>query len=385
MKKWIFCASLVLACVSCNNHNTFTVGGTVSGAEGKVLYLENLAAEKPAILDSVILKSDGNFSFKGKRPQYPEFYRLRLDNAYIHLAVDSTENINIKTSLPDFGFNYEVTGSDECEKMRIVSQESVKLRTRINEVTEAMKSDKANADSLRALALADIDAYKKRMIDIVLENPRAAAAYYIIFQRINNEVVFDVYDPSDCRIIAAVATAFDSFYPDAPRTRQLHDITISGLQAIKKNKESRQNVNDNIREVETASFIDIALNDIYGHERRLSSIAGKGKVVLLDFTAYKTEYSPAYNIRLAELYRKYASRGFEIYQISLDAEENFWKVSADNLPWICVWDPASVYSSIANTYNVKELPTSYLLDRDGELVKRLSSPWELESLLEKYL
>ena len=132
-----------------------------------------------------------------------------------------------------------------------------------------------------------------------------------------------------------------------------------------------------------ASVIDISLPDIYGKKQTLSSL--KGKVVLLDFTAYQTEYSPQYNLLLAEIYRKYKQQGVEIYQISLDNDDNFWKVSASNLPWICVRDANSLNSRIAATYNVQQLPTAYLLDRTGAIRTRLTSMKEIENEIKKLL
>ena len=53
-------------------------------------------------------------------------------------------------------------------------------------------------------------------------------------------------------------------------------------------------------------------------------------------------------------------RGLEVYQISLDADEHFWKTSADNLPWICVRDPQGVYSTYLSLYGVTGLPATFL-------------------------
>lgn len=86
-------------------------------------------------------------------------------------------------------------------------------------------------------------------------------------------------------------------------------------------------------EASTANFLDMELYDLRGRKKVLSDFVDAGKVVLLSFTAYQADYSPAYNMKLAELYKKYKSKGLEIYQVSLDADEQAWKVAADNLPW----------------------------------------------------
>lgn len=81
--------------------------------------------------------------------------------------------------------------------------------------------------------------------------------------------------------------------------------------------------------IQEASIIDIELKDLNGKTHRLTN---EGKVVLIDFTAYSSAASGVRNLALRELYNKYASQGLVIYQISLDADEHFWKTAADNLP-----------------------------------------------------
>ena len=48
-------------------------------------------------------------------------------------------------------------------------------------------------------------------------------------------------------------------------------------------------------------------------------------------------------------------------------------------PWVTVIDPESVYSQIAGLYNVKQLPAIFILDRKGNLVKRVEDLNNLNS------
>ncbi|MEG2514359.1 MAG: thioredoxin family protein, partial [Bacteroidaceae bacterium] len=108
-------------------------------------------------------------------------------------------------------------------------------------------------------------------------------------------------------------------------------------------------------------------------------------VVILDFTIYQSASSAAHNFALRDLYSKYANQGLEIYQVSLDADEHFWKTAADNLPWICVHDPNGTYSSNAALYNVKKLPTYFLINRNNELSARDETIKDLEAEVKKML
>ena len=113
---------------------------------------------------------------------------------------------------------------------------------------------------------------------------------------------------------------------------------------------------------------DIRLPDLNGDTISLSSL--KGKVVLLSFWASWNEESVSQNVQLKNLYQKYKARGFEIFQVSLDSELESWirAIQFDELPWINVSDLSYPESYTARIYNIRELPTSYLINREGQIV-----------------
>lgn len=379
MKKWIFLCAIALAVTACNKRE-FTIEGRVTDADGQILYLESLASGQPEVLESVALDKEGSFKFTQEAPQYPEFYQLRLNESLVHFAIDSTETLTFSARATDFADGYELTGSDECTKMRIVTDESGKLKKRINELSRAIESKSSQVDSLRQQAVQALAEYKKKMFNLVLENPASATSYYIVFQEINGDKIFDPYNAEDRKLIAAVATGFDMRYPESPRSKQLKEMTLAAMASDWAEKQEIPDI-----EAETASYIDVELYDQLGRKQTLAEQVENNKVVLLSFTAYQTEYSPAYNMKLAELYKRYKSRGLEIYQISFDADEQAWKVAADNLPWVCVHDPQTVYSSYASMYNVKTLPTCFVIDKNDGVVKRIEKVDEIESAIQSRL
>lgn len=379
MKKWIFLCAIALAVTACNKRE-FTIEGRVTDADGQILYLESLASGQPEVLESVALDKEGSFKFTQEAPQYPEFYQLRLNESLVHFAIDSTETLTFSARATDFADGYELTGSDECTKMRIVTDESGKLKKRINELSRAIESKSNQVDSLRQQAVQALADYKKKMFNLVLENPASATSYYIVFQEINGDKIFDPYNAEDRKLIAAVATGFDMRYPESPRSKQLKEMTLAAMASDWAEKQEIPDI-----EAETASYIDVELYDQLGRKQTLAEQVENNKVVLLSFTAYQTEYSPAYNMKLAELYKRYKNRGLEIYQISFDADEQAWKVAADNLPWVCVRDPQTVYSSYASMYNVKTLPTCFVIDKNDGVVKRIEKVDEIESAIQSRL
>ena len=122
-----------------------------------------------------------------------------------------------------------------------------------------------------------------------------------------------------------------------------------------------------------------------GKEHSLLELTESGKVVLLNFTAYTVDESPAFNVALNKVYEKYHNQGFEIFQVSLDADEYAWKQTAKNLPWITVLNGAADGAEILSLYNVTSIPTVFLFNRNGELVERVTDISALDSSIAKLL
>ena len=125
--------------------------------------------------------------------------------------------------------------------------------------------------------------------------------------------------------------------------------------------------------------------DETGKAHSLVELAKQGKVILLNFTVYDVEASVAYNIELARIYEKLKDRGFEIYQVSVDPDEFKWRQSAKNLPWITVYNSSVDGTDNLIRYNVTNLPTAFIINRNGEIAERVNDITKLESTLNKYM
>ena len=82
---------------------------------------------------------------------------------------------------------------------------------------------------------------------------------------------------------------------------------------------------------------------------------------------------------------KKTKQGLEIYQVSLDADEHYWKTAADNLPWVCVRDGNGVYSTNVAVYNVRQAPSIFLINRNNELKLRGEDIKDLEAAVKSLL
>lgn len=359
---------------ACNNSSDFIVKGVVAGADGPLMYLENVGISNVVTLDSIKLAPGGKFKFTEKRPEYPDFYRLRLNNQLINFAVDSTETISFVADAGTFATSYSVEGSENSKAIKAITLAQLDANQAISRLRKEYEDKMISDTTYRMKVLAAADAYKEVARKYIYSAPMSTAAYFALFQQIDGLLFFDLYDRKDVKAYGAVATSYNHTYPESPRSKHLYNLTLQSMKVLR----AQRPVDYSNVETKEISFLDIELPDVRGEVVKLSTVA-PGKVVLINFTAYQTEWSPALNMALGELYTKYHDQELEIYQVSLDSDFHFWRNGASNLPWVTVHDPQSVYSQVAGLYNVKQLPALFILDRKGNLVKRVEDVKKLEA------
>lgn len=382
IEKIILSLLLVGGLYACDKGNSFRIEGSITDADGDTLYLEHRALAGVALLDSVILKNNGSFAFKQPAPPNPEFYQLRLRNQTVAFAVDSVETLKVEATATDLYRSFTVLDSPANDQLRRVDAMVLLTAQKITDLEESHKA--GTVDDLAFLSQLDttlID-YKAAITPIILGNPSNAAAYYAVFQKINDYLIFDPFSKQDYPMFGAVATSWNRFYPDTERSKHLYEFTMNALKTRRQQEQQTKLLES--APVETGTGLpDIVLQEVNGERVALSSLIGKA--VLLDFVVYNADFSPGHNIALNTIYRQYQSRGFEIYQISFDSDEHFWKTSADNLPWITVRDPQSVNARLLSMYNVREIPTAFILNREGDIVVRIEDYKQLPEELNKVL
>ena len=377
-------AAMVIAAMtiaSCND-NKFTVEGQISNAKDSILYFENVGIESVNVLDSVKLGVNGDFSFSENATKAPEFYRLRIADQIINISIDSTETVNVKGEYPGMASNYTISGSENCEKIKELTLKQMDLQSRAIAIQKntALGIDAANDSILKI-----IDEYKKDVkTNYIYKEPYKAYSYFALFQTLGNWLIFNPRtDKEDIKAFAAVATSWDTYYPHAERGQNLHNIAIEGMKNQRIMAAKNQEFQIEASKVQESGVLDIALIDNKGNERHLTDL--KGQVVLLDFHIFALEDSPARIIMLRELYNKYHAQGLEIYQVSLDSDEHFWKQQTAALPWISVRDADGVNSQRLVMYNIQAVPDLFIIDRGNNLVKRAAQIKDLEAEIKKLL
>lgn len=361
-----------LTFASCSNKK-FHINGNITEAKDSMLYLENISLDGPVAIDSVKLGEDGSFAFEetAKDSVCPDFYRLRIAGQTINLSIDSTETISVKAAYPSMSYQYTVEGSENCSTIKELSLKQMKLQALVNEIAQ---NPNVGVDSADVIIDRAINAYKQDIkTNYIFKAPMKASSYYALFQtlqvgRVNTLIFNPRNNKDDVKVFAAVATSWDTYYPNAERGKNLHNIAIQGMKDIRiiENQMAAQQLDAS--KVQVNGIIELALQDNKGVTRKLTDL--KGKVVLLDFHLFASEQSTKRIMMLRELYNKYHAAGFEIYQVSVDPDEHFWKTSTAALPWISVRDENGIQGASVAKYNVQSIPTFFLIDRSNTLRSR---------------
>ena len=357
----MFLAVLVALMCSCNS-NKFKVSGTVEGAgDTTTLILETSVNGNWLFVDSVVT-SDGKFAFSEDAPEYPNIYRLGYRDKSIYFPIDSIDNIEIKTSIKKFDEDYTLAGSDNAVKMMNIDRQAAAF---------AKKGD-TSSDAFNK--------WKDELSRNLVKDPAGIVSFYLINKFIGDKPLFDPLDKKYFKIIGAVTNAFANFRPNDPRTGYMVDNFKLGLSQRRSENAPR----DTLVATE-ASLIDIKLQDKKGKMQSLQEVASHGNVVVLNFTMQSQSFSPSLNRLLNEMYTKYKSRGFEIFQVSLDDNEAQWMQAVASLPWIVMRDPNGEYSTYAGAYNITSIPAVFIIGRNGEIVERVTNIEQLETSLTKYM
>lgn len=128
---------------------------------------------------------------------------------------------------------------------------------------------------------------------------------------------------------------------------------------------------------------DFTLQDTAGNNISLSDF--KGKYVLLNFWASWCKDCRIENKNLVKVYEKYKNENLAVLSVSLDFDKEDWKktIAVDGLAWPNhVSDLQKWKSPVAKLYNVRSIPSVFLIDKQGNIIAEDLTGSALEDKLE---
>ncbi|WP_286528578.1 TlpA disulfide reductase family protein [Duncaniella freteri] len=353
-----------IAAASCSNNGPqWHLNGTIDGlGENDNVILEGNNQGYWYVIDTISTSKDGKLKYAGAAQDYPDIYRLRVGESSVYFPIDSIETVTINATAPDIAANHTLSGTPQAVNLAKV---------------DSMLTASAAHNGVNAVV--NDENMKRELGEMILADPSCVVSYYIISKSIGNMPLFNPSETFDHRIIGAVANSFNQFRPNDPRTKYLSKLYLSNR------KPSQIKAEGPKIEAKLIKAFEIELFDHTGKKHSLLELTESGRPVILSFTAYAAEWSPAFNVELNKVYEKYHPQGLEIYQVSVDENEYAWKQTAKNLPWVTVLNNVAEGGKVLQQYNVGSLPTTFVFNRNGELVQRVLDIADLDSAVAKCL
>ncbi|MBP1665561.1 MAG: resA 4, partial [Bacteroidetes bacterium] len=369
MKGYILLLFIALVTFpGCKNNNIEVKGKLTNSIKGEYIYLDELRSSKLVTVDSVALSEDGTFSLKRKM-EFPSFYLLKTDETnFLTMLLEPGQKIELKADIDSLNFPSSISGSRGTELMteynRKLQAAIVRLKGLREEYVRNLGSPQLSdimdrLDSIGQACLNDINSYTKNYID---ENLTSLVSLAALYQQVApGEYILD--PQKDLKYYIRVDSALSLLYPDYEPVKTLHE-QVQNLVADIQSQNLISPVYQHGDEVP-----EIALPDPEGDTIRLSST--RGNLVLLDFWAAWCPPCRQENPNLVKAYTLYHSKGFRIYQVSLDKTREAWikGIRDDHLEnWIHVSDLKYWSSVVVPLYNIKKIPTNFLLDMEGRII-----------------
>jgi len=344
-------AALSFLIFSCTGENAFTISGTISNpASLKTIYLLEIDSSVK-VLDSTTLSEDGKFKFN-HNAAYAGLYKLRVGGTSFDLIAKNGDEINFTTDNNDNNHTYQLTGSEESEKVK-----------------EANKIADNYADENTRI----YDEYQTKAQAIGKESDSLINVYRPQLEKVNAEesavVLKYVNDNKNSLVGFFASTMLD---PD-----KYEQQLIAYAETIKGKFDTNPGVIQFIRR-------EMAIKPV-----SLGQPAPDFTVIGIDDKPINS-WCPncrLENPNIVKQYAVYHPKGLNILGISLDTAKKYWQqaIKHDQLTWAHASDRKDFVGPTELLYHIQAIPANFIIDPKGIIVAKNMFGTDLENFLNKRL
>ena len=364
MKKILLVITAITVLISCNKagENEYIVTGTIKGiADGKTVILE-MQDETGALkaIDTVKVEKE-KFTFKGNAKE-PEMYLIQVETVEGKIPF-ILENGDIEMTINKDSVNVtKVTGTYNNEELNGYKDKGIAIQKKMMKFqkdntakmnqAQQMK-DSVVMNSLRKEYSKFQDEFVKESDEYVASHPKAFISALII------EGMFNQMAPD----IAKITKFYDGL-----------DKSIKDNKHGKKIKKQLDEINKPVAAVNTVN-VGSAAPDFSAPNpdgKVVSLKESLGKVTIIDFWASWCKPCRQENPNMVALYNQYHAKGLNIIGVSLDEDAAKWKdaIAKDKLTWAHVSNLKDFNDPIAVMYDIKMIPSTFVLDASGNVVAK---------------
>lgn len=314
--------------------------------------------------DTIAISKKGDFTFTNTETSQRLYlvHVVGYEHSIIHIMVEPDDKIDIQLTFIDSINYFKITSAKGSRNVQLYQQFN-NILCRYQEQIKPLDSEFNRADESRNVSDNELKRNEERKQEISLQINRLITSQ-------NVEVRHLLEANSDVLMSAFIVSFFDN------ESETYADLFESIEKGLKNKYPGNQFVNyvsgkvtSNLGPGRMAP--EIEMSDPAGKTRRLSDL--RGKVVLIDFWASWCRPCRAENPNVVRLYKKYNSKGFEIFSVSLDYTQDKWvaAINDDGLVWPNhVSDLRGWTSSGGASYGIKSVPSTVLVDRQGRIIAR---------------
>lgn len=364
----VFAALLVIAC----NKDGFEITGLAEGVEnGKKVYLETQTDLGPVSLDTAVVEN-GKFKFEGKLKEGIElaFVRIETLNGSVPMILENGD-ISVEFN-KDTIQNSKIGGTKNNDHFQNYNNESQVIYKKMMKFQvdnqEKMAAAQQAQDTVSInLLMKDYNKFQDDMNEqskkFISKNPDAFVSGLLL----ENFLMRNYLTPEE---VKGYYSKLDKSVVDSKSGKN-----------IKKMLDSMTSVN--IGSVAP----DFSAPSPDG--KMISLKESMGKVTLIDFWASWCGPCRQENPNVVALYNEFHDKGLNIIGVSLDKEGDAqkWKdaIAKDGLTWNHISNLKHWKEPIAEQYNVKSIPATFLLDASGKIVAKDLRGEELKAKVKELL
>lgn len=298
----------------------------------------------------VPLNKKGDFTIKGNLPA-ADYYVLRVGGSHVNLILRDKSVIKLYGDGSNIYAFCNIIGSDESNSMNNFIKVLTVWNNKRDSAVALIQQNPSRQEEISNSMTNEFYAFQSNLQQFITQNSNSAALLPVI-STVDVDNDFPTYETIVNQLYAS--------FGESPSIQELHK-TYLQLKAKREaaNLLAPGKLAPDFEELNRDGKTTSKLSDL------------RGQVVLLDFWASWCGPCRKENPTVVRLYEKYKKDGFTVMSVSLDRDKAAWlaAIEKDNLTWPNHVSDLNHWSSkVAQLYQVKGIPFTVLIDKEGKIV-----------------